>query len=158
MANNLIPKFKEIEQNEYNFKYSEDIYTFPEINAYPNGIFPGMKIDNNQQYCLIKNFRNYLNFSKIVAPEIRSSVGSLWLITLFFDNREKGFKSPVTLEKKGKLIGYYVYGKIYHADNYLNAFNELIKKFFRKKKHLLKFFQKYIAEAIEYFEFNVSKF
>lgn len=151
-------KFKEIEQTEYNFKYYEDIYTFPEIPAYPNGVFPGMKIDNLQQYCLVKNFKNYLNFSKIVAPEIRSSAGSLWLITLYFDNREKGFKSPVALEKKGKIIGYYVYGKIYHGDNYLNAFSELVKKFFRKKKPLLNFFLKNIKEAIDYFEFNVSKY
>ena len=86
--------------------------------AYPDGVFPGSTTyKENKQIAKVEKFPNYVEFCKIVADEVVSIGGQLYLTTKFYDRRKEGWSSTILKKKEGVAIGYCLNGDIYCVDD-----------------------------------------
>lgn len=85
-------------------------------NAYPDGVFPGAESNSDDtQLIYVNNFHNYVEYIKIIDDEVIRLDGQLYLTSLFFVNRKKGWSSIQPLNKEGEAVGYCMNGNIYHS-------------------------------------------
>lgn len=82
--------------------------------AYKDGLFPGAKKGKDgKQITLVQNFRNLLEFSKVMSDEVVPGYGNLFLTTKYYERRQDGWTSKETRRKEGEIMGYCLNGDIY---------------------------------------------
>ena len=100
------------------FKLVESIR---KCSAYPEGIFPGSTIiENDKQVTIVHKFLNLIEFSKVISDDILTIDGQAFLTTKFYDSRKIGLASNKHKIKYGEAIGYNINGDLYsHKDKNL---------------------------------------
>ena len=88
--------------------------------SYPDGLFPGAHTtDNNpdKQMTLVRNFSNYIEFSKVLDDETIIIDGLRYLTSIHYERRHDGWSSLIPKKKKGKVVGWCSGGEIYYASD-----------------------------------------